>query len=192
MDGWETAEGGGGRRERTGGYPVCRGGCNRSIAEAEVVAEEGNRRNGLRFPGLSTMESGAQLRRCANPPGPGRVTVKDWSHLGLDLHAVQAKPGRRRNRPTYREHQQLLAQCCSRQRHRRINPKPRGTSPAMSITDRDSGRRGRRGLSCAIHENTRRHPVVSSKGGGTVGGSQLSCPNGRISSRAGAWKGKGT
>lgn len=37
----------------------------------------------MRFPGLSTMESDAQLRRCANPPGPGRVTVKHRSHLVL-------------------------------------------------------------------------------------------------------------
>lgn len=80
VNGWEKAGGGG---ERAGEDPVCRGGCNRSIAEAEVVAEEGNRRYGLRCPGLSTMESDAQVRRCANPPGPGRVTVKHRSHLGL-------------------------------------------------------------------------------------------------------------
>ena len=88
-----------------------------------MVAGEGNRRYGLRFPGLSTMESDAQLRRCANPPGPGRVTVKHWSHLGLTYTPCRLDLENDKTNRLYREHSMPLAQCCSRQRHQRINSK---------------------------------------------------------------------
>lgn len=74
------------------------------------------------------------------------------------------------------------AHCYSRHRHRRINPTARYTSLAMSLLDRDEGRRERRGLSREVYKTTRRHPVASSKGG--CRRSQSSPPNGRISSRA--------
>lgn len=112
------------------------------------------------------MESDApKLRRCANPPGPGRVTVKHWSHLGLTYTPCRPVLEVNLGRETDREDQPFLTRRCSRHRHRHINPKARYTSPAMSIIDRDDGRRGRRGLSCEVRKTTRQHLVVSSKDG---------------------------
>lgn len=76
----------------------------------------------------------------------------------------------------------MLAHCCSGHRRGRINPTARCTSLAMSLLERDEGRRERRRLSREVHKTTRRYPVASSKGGSRR--SQSSPPNGRIPSRA--------
>lgn len=94
-----------GRRggERAGGHLACRGGCNRSIAEAEVVAGEGDRRKRVAVPGA--LHDGARRPAAAlcKSPGAGKsnlLTVKRWSHLGTDLDAVQARPGEGPTQPT--------------------------------------------------------------------------------------------
>lgn len=173
MDGWETA-GGGGRRgggEQAGDiHTVCRGGCNRSIAEAEVVAGEGNRRNGLRFPGGAPRWS--QTPSCGAvqiPRGPRKGNCQTpgptWDRL--TRRAGQTWKATKR---TFASINYSLAQSSTVADSvmGALIPRLHVRHPAMSFIDRDGGRRGRRGLSCGFEAATRRHPVASGKGGCAV------------------------
>lgn len=139
VNGWGKAGGGGGGGERAGGHPVCRGGCNRSIAEAEVVAEEGNRRDG------AALHDGVRRPAAAlcKSPGLGRVTVKHWSHLGLTYTPCRPaldedETGRRTPRINHCQYIDI-ADSVMGALIPRLNIR---TSLAMSTTHRDDGRRG--------------------------------------------------
>jgi hypothetical protein len=100
----------------TSGLQVCRGECNRSIAEAEVVAGEGNRRNGLRcvtgalHDGVGRPAAGAvQIPGARESNHQTLVPPGDWL-----LHAVRARPATGSFRPGQSrgfEHLLSLAQC---------------------------------------------------------------------------------
>lgn len=166
MNGWGKAGGGGG--ERAGDIWSAGADVTEASQKRKWLQKRGTEGTGCGSRGSPRWSQTRPSRGAVQiPRGPGRVTVKHWSHLGLTY--TPCRPVLEVNlylgRETDREDQPFLTRRYSRHRHRHIIPKARHTSPAMTIIDRDDGRRGRRGLSCEVRKTTRQHLVVSSKDG---------------------------
>lgn len=76
VNGWEKAGGGGGGGERAGEIQPAGADVTEASQKRKWLQKRGIEGT-VRFPGLSTMGSDAQLRRCANPPGPGMVKLSN-------------------------------------------------------------------------------------------------------------------